>query len=232
MRPDVTDASLVPITLWFVPGPDPWHDLPPDPDPGTGPGSGCSARLAAMLVAMYADAGDTIVVIGDDPVLAGVAGAAGCRYHHVDRLADLAALQHLGNQVGILITTWPQPQPGRLPGDAVLLFAAGEHLVDQRGSTIVTLPIRPTEDSYGTHGWRLLTEAHDAGFQLRAHIVVIDAPIPTGDGPPPPAAAHDAAVLLQPHRHVLIFVPPEAAPAPKTRTPARRAGAARRRRSR
>ena len=184
-----------------------------------------------MLVAMYADPGDTIVAIGDDPILAGGAGAAGCRYHHVDSLTDLAALAHLGNRVGILITSWPKPHPGRLPGDAALLFAAGEDLVDQRGSTIVTLPNRPTEDSYGNHGWRLLTEAHDAGFQLQAHIVVIDDPVTTGDGPPSQQAAH-AAALLQPHRHVLVFVPPERArpPASKTRTAARRTHAARRRR--
>ncbi|MDG6104009.1 hypothetical protein Daura_23185 [Dactylosporangium aurantiacum] len=186
---------------------------------------------------MYADPGDTIVVIGDDPILAGVAGAAGCHYRQVDRLADLAALHHLGsragNRVGILITSWPRPQPGRLPGDAALLFAAGEHLVDQHGSTIVTLPIRPTEDSYGDHGWRLLTEAHDAGFKLRAHLVVIDDPATTSDGPTQPAAAPGAARLLQPYRHVLIFVPPE--PAPHRSTPravARRAGAPRRRRGR
>ncbi|GAB3832834.1 hypothetical protein [Dactylosporangium cerinum] len=195
MQPDA-DITMVPISLWCIPDPDPWRD----PDISTG---GSSARLAAMLVAMYADAGDTIVVIGDDPTVAGATGAAGCRYHHVERLTDLAGLEHLGHRVGILITTWPQPAPGRLPGDAAILFATGEHLVARHGSAIVTLPIRPTEDSYGTYGWRLLTEAQYAGFQLHAHIVVVlDDPVAVGDLP----------IDLLPHRHVLVFVPPGAGP--------------------
>jgi hypothetical protein len=196
---------MVPITLWFIPDPDRWRH----PD-ATG---GSTAQLAAMLVAMYADAGDAVVVIGDDPNLAGAAGAAGCRYHHVERLADLAGLDHLGNRVGILITAWPQPEPGRLPGDAAILFAAGDHLVARHGSTIVTLPIRPTEDSYGTHGWRLLTEAEEAGFRLHAHVVVVDDPAVTDDhGHWVPHLADATPIDLQPHRHVLVFAPPSRGP--------------------
>lgn len=214
---------MVPISLWFVPDPDRWRH----PD-----AAGSTARLAAMLVAMYADAGDTVVVIGDDPNLAGAAGAAGCRYHHVERLTDLAGLDHLGSRVGILITTWPQPAPGRLPGDAAILFAAGEHLVARHGSTIVTLPIRPTEDSYGVHGWRLLTEAQHAGFQLHAHVVVVDDDADDRGTWPSPAAA-DIPVDLRPHRHVLIFLPPGPGPRPDRRQSARtppRTGDTRRRR--
>ncbi|MET7426624.1 hypothetical protein [Dactylosporangium sp. NPDC005555] len=203
-----------------------------DPDrldhPRTGI-SGGTARLASMLVATFATVGDTIVMVGDDPHLAGVAGAAGCRFHQVGRLADLAGLDHLGNRVGILVTTWPQPPPGRLPGDAEILFAACEDLVARHGSTIVTLPIRPSEDSYGTHGWRLLTEAEEAGFRLHAHIVVVDLTVPDDDSSGLNPAPDTAGTNLNPYRHVLIFAPPGRDPHARPRNAGQRPTRSRRR---
>jgi len=74
-------------------------------------GGGLTIRTALLLVALYTRPGDSIVSLGNDPALAGAAGAAGCRYLAVAHPADLADLDHVAGTVGLVVLRWPPPPP-------------------------------------------------------------------------------------------------------------------------
>src|SRR4051794_18468675 len=65
--------SPVPIAVWRI----------ADAVAGRDAADGLTPRMAALLVASYTRPGDTVVSVGDDPALAGAAGAGGRTYLHV-----------------------------------------------------------------------------------------------------------------------------------------------------
>jgi hypothetical protein len=66
----VPDDPPVPIAVWRVADRDDLRRRDSD---------GLTGRTAQLLGALYAGRGDTVVLVGDDPAIAGAAGAGGCR---------------------------------------------------------------------------------------------------------------------------------------------------------
>jgi len=113
-------------------------------------GGGLTIRTALLLVALYTRPRDTIVSLGNDPALAGAAGAAGCRYLPVAHPADLADLDHVAGTVGLVVLRWPPPatpsrrrpperRPAAVSGELADLFTACRLLLNPDGYTIVAL---------------------------------------------------------------------------------------------
>jgi hypothetical protein len=194
----------VPITVWRVAdGPYGHHHA-----------EGLTGRTAQLLVALYTRAGDIIVSLGDDPAIAGAAGAGGCRYLPVDAAHRLADLDHVSGSVRLIILRWPPaidpPRPGTsMDGDAMVdLFTACRVLLAADGYTIVAVPPATAENAQ--HLWQLVPAARKAGLGWVEQIVAITATI-DGDELDVPAAPTDRATLrladdLVVHIDLYVFV--------------------------
>lgn len=211
---DVVDGHPpVPIDIWRV------ADDEPDRVTVLGDPSGeiadswrCTTRMAQLLVGMFATTGTTIVSIGFDPVLAGVAGAVGCPYQPVDQITDLARLAHLAGRVGLLLVPWPAivasgdvsqrpAAPGEYDAERVAAWLGDcRILLTGRGVTVVILAPAPPTDAYVACARLLLPAARRAGLGWLQHIVAITAPTvdhdpdrPPADAAPRPSATYPAA---------------------------------------
>jgi hypothetical protein len=198
----------VPITVWRV----------ADDSHGHHHADGLTGRTAQLLVALYSRVGDTIVSLGDDPALAGAAGAGGCRYLPVDAAHRLADLDHVSAAVRLIILPWP-PAPQNGTGTAVSgpgmdaeamvdLFTACRTLLAADGYTIVAVP--PATAANVAHLWQLVPAAGKAGLGWVEQIVAITASI-DGDQLDVPAAPADRATLrladdLVVHIDLYVFV--------------------------
>jgi hypothetical protein len=192
----------VPITVWRVADAD---------DPyGREPASELTGRTAQLLVGLYTRVGDTIVCLGDDPTIAGAAGAAGCRYLPVDAAHQLADLDHVAGTVRLVLLRWPPPAsgPSADPAAMVDLFTACRVLLATDGYTIVAVPSATTDSIQ--HLWQLVPKARKAGLGWVEQIVAITAPI-HGDQLTVPAVPTDRATLrladdLVVHIDLYVFV--------------------------
>ena len=157
----------VPITVWRVADAD---------DPyGRHHTDGLTGRTAQLLVGLYTRVGDTIVSLGDDPAIAGAAGAGGCRYLPVDAAHRLADLDHVAGAVQLIILPWPPAtrRTGIRPavsGPAmdveamVDLFTACRVLLAADGYTIVAVP--PATAANVEHLWQLVPAARTGRARL------------------------------------------------------------------
>jgi hypothetical protein len=94
----------VPIAVWRVADVDARH--------GHQRADELTPRLAALLVGAHTHPGDTIISIGDDPALAGAAGAGGRRYRALARADQLADLDHTAGTVALIVLPWPPDRDG------------------------------------------------------------------------------------------------------------------------
>ena len=193
----------VPITVWRVADPD---------DPYRHDVDGLTGRTAQLLVALYTRPGDTIVSLGDDPAIAGAAGAGGCRYLPVDAAHRLADLDHVFGAVRLLILRWPPAihaaEQSVDPEAMVDLFTACRVLLAADGYTIVAVP--PAVAEHVEHLWQLLPAARRAGLGWVEQIVAVTAAI-DGDHLAVPAAPTDRSALrladdLSVHIDLYVFV--------------------------
>lgn len=201
----VAGQPPVPVTVWRVAG----IDHPPRHDPG----ATLTAHTAGLLVGRCAHPGDTIVSLGDDPALAGAAGAAGCRFLSVTEPFGLADLDHVAGAVSLLVLPWPPngvaheapTGPDRLAD----LFGACRALMARDGLAVVALAPTAT-DTYLTYARQLFPAARRAGLGWDAHVVVVAAPI-TGERvnwrtTPADAATIRAAAHLRLQVELLAFL--------------------------
>ncbi|MET8149130.1 hypothetical protein ACIBSW_39750 [Actinoplanes sp. NPDC049668] len=199
----VPGVPPVPITVWRVADPDdPYrHDL-----------DGLTGRTAQLLVGLYTRPGDTIVSLGDDPAIAGAAGAGGCRYLAVDAAHRLADLDHVSGAVRLVILRWPPAihaaEPSMDPEAMVDLFTACRVLLAADGYTIVAVP--PATAERVEHLWQLVPAARKAGLGWVEQIVAVTAAI-DGDHLAIPATPTDRATLrladdLSVHIDLYVFV--------------------------
>jgi len=152
---------------------------------------GLTIRTALLLVALYTRSGDTIVSLGNDPALAGAAGAAGCRYLPVAHPADLADLDHVAGTVGLTVLRWPPPtqnrrrpperRPAGVSSELADLFTACRLLLNRDGYTIVAVTPAIAGPDYTEHARLLIPAARQAGLGWLQHIVAV-----TGADPPTP----------------------------------------------
>jgi hypothetical protein len=207
----------VPITIWRVAD---------DGDPYGHHADGLTGRTAQLLVGLYTRAGDTIVSLGDDPAVAGAAGAGGCRYLPVDATHRLADLHHVAGAVRLILLRWPPATDPNthavdVAGDArpntdnetmneamVDVFTACRVLLAADGYTVVAVP--PATVDNVAHLWQLVPAARSAGLGWVEQIVAITAPI-AGDHLDVPAALADRATLrlannLLVHIDLYVFV--------------------------
>jgi len=205
---DVVDGDPpVPITVWRVAGVD--HPFRHDPAGGLTP------RTAGLLLSFYTDPGDTIVSIGDDPALAGVAGRGGRTCLCISDPADLANLDHLAGTVRLIVLRWPPPdrvgQPWTSPQRMRQLFAACRRLLARRGCTVVALADIPgeTEAAYYGHSQQVIPAARHGGLGWLQHIIAVTAPIVgeriTWKTTPADPATIRAATHLKIHLDLLVF---------------------------
>jgi hypothetical protein len=151
----------------------------------TDDGGGLTIRTALLLVALYTRPGDTIVSLGNDPALAGAAGAAGCKYVPVALPADLADLDHVAGTVGLIVLRWPAPptpnrrrlpkrRPVAVSSELADLFTACRLLLSNRdGYTAVALTPAAAGPDYTEHARLLLPAARQAGLGWLQHIVAV-----------------------------------------------------------
>jgi hypothetical protein len=165
-------------------------------------GAGLTIRTALLLVALYTRPGDTIVSLGNDPALAGAAGAAGCRYVAVAHPADLADLDHVAGTVGLVVLRWPPPptpsrrrpperRPAPVSDDLADLFTACRLLLSRDGYTIVALTPAVAGPDYAELARQLIPAALQAGLGWLQHIVAVT-------GADPPAAITGVAARTDP----------------------------------
>jgi hypothetical protein len=194
----------VPITVWRVADADPYHHH----------ADGLTGRTAQLLVGLYTRAGDTIVSLGDDPAIAGAAGAGGCRYLPIDAAHRLADLDHVSGSVRLLLLQWPPAtrapatRPTMDSDGMVDLFTACRVLLAADGYTIVAVPPATAENV--EHLWQLVPAARKAGLGWVEQIVAITAAI-EGNQLAVPAAPADRATLrladdLVVHIDLYVFV--------------------------
>jgi hypothetical protein len=195
----------VPITVWRVADAD---------DPFGHHADVLTGRTAQLLVGLYERVGDTIVSLGDDPAIAGAAGAGGCRYLAVDAAHRLADLDHVAGAVRLIILRWPPaihpPRSGTsMDGDAMVdLFTACRVLLATDGYTIVAVPPATAENVQ--HLWQLVPAARKAGLGWGGKDRRITAAI-DGDHLAVPAIPADRATLrladdLVVHVDLYVFV--------------------------
>lgn len=169
-------------------------------------------RLAALLVGAHTHPGDTIISIGDDPALAGAAGAGGRRYRAVDRADQLADLDHTAGTVALIVLPWPLPQD--VDGiDATGLrgiFRACRRLMSPGGCTIVALAALPPQQTFAQHSTALIPAAQQAGLGWLQHIVAITAPVVgqhvTWRATPADVATVRAATHVKVHLDLFVFM--------------------------
>jgi hypothetical protein len=161
----------VPIAVWRVAGVDDAY--------GHSTANALSPRMAALLVGSYTRPGDTIVSIGDDPALAGAAGAGGRTYLSVPDPDDLPDLGHAAGTVALIVLPWPPPdRPDGMDRERLVeMFRVCRQLMNRDGCTIVALAELPAGQTYIDHSGALIPAARHAGLGWLQHIVAITAPI-------------------------------------------------------
>ncbi|MGI5243376.1 hypothetical protein [Dactylosporangium sp. CA-139066] len=194
----------VPIAVWRV----------ADVDAGWGHhrADALSPRLAALLVGVHTRPGDTIVSIGDDPALAGAAGAGGRIYRSVPHPDQLADLDHAAGTVALIVLPWPPADRpnGMHSEDLIAVFGACRRLMGPGGCTIVALAGLPPQQTFVQHSTALIPAAQQAGLGWLQHIVAITAPIVgqhiTWRARPADPGMLRAAAHLKVHLDLFVFV--------------------------
>ncbi|WP_345140637.1 hypothetical protein [Dactylosporangium darangshiense] len=193
----------VPITVWRV----------ADVDAGWGHhADALSPRLAALLVGVRTRPGDTIVSIGDDPALAGAAGAGGRIYRSVPHPDQLADLDHAAGTVALIVLPWPPAnRPNGMHRDGLItMLSACRRLMSPGGCTIIALAGLPPQQTFVQHSSTLIPAAQQAGLDWLQHIIAITAPIVgqhiTWQAQPTDPAMLRAAAHLTVHLDLFVFV--------------------------
>jgi hypothetical protein len=193
----------VPIAVWRVAGVDAAY--------GHATADALTPRMAALLVGSYTRPGDTIVSVGDDPALAGAAGAGGRTYLSVSDPNHLSGLEHVAGTVTLIVLPWPpRVRAGRTsPEDLTQIFRSCRQLMRRDGCTIVALADLPPDETYAEHSAALIPAAHRAGLGWLQHIVAITAPIVgqrvTWRAAPADPATLRAAAHVAVHIDLLVF---------------------------
>lgn len=166
-------TSAIPITVWRAAGTDAAYDRS-RPD-------ALSPSIASLLIGSYTNQGDTIVSVGDDPALAGAAGAHGLTYLTVPDPHDLSSLHHTAGTAALIVLPWPPPeQPTNHARDQLLTtFQTCRRLLRRTGCTVVALAAVPAAGTYVQHSEPLISAAQNAGLSWLHHIVTITAPFTT-----------------------------------------------------
>lgn len=200
----------VPIAVWRVAGADAVYRHT-DADAMT-------PRMAALLVGSYTRPTDTVVSVGDDPALAGAAGAGGRTYLSVRDVNDLPHLDHVAGTVALIVLPWPAPtRPTGMSRDAlVTMFRTCRRLMSPNGCTIVALATLPTGITYVEQNNPLIPAARHAGLGWLQHIVAITAPIAgqrlTWQTTPTDPATLRSAMHVAVHIDLLVFSPRRGGP--------------------
>ncbi len=193
----------VPIAVWRVAGVDAAY--------GHSDADALTPRMAALLVGSYTRPGDTVVSVGNDPALAGAAGAGGRTYLSVPDPDDLSDLGHVAGTVALIVLPWPPRQrpAGMARERLIAMFRACRQLMSRDGCTIVALAALPAGETYVQHSGPLIPAARDAGLGWLQHIVAITAPIAgqriTWRATPADPATLRSATHLTVHVDLLVF---------------------------
>jgi hypothetical protein len=178
----------VPIAVWRVADPDARY--------GHDRSNALTPRLAALLIGSHTRPGDTVVCVGDDPALAGAAGAGARTYRSVPRPDGLAGLDRAAGTVALIVLPWPPPdRPAEVTRDRlVAMFRACRWLINPAGCTILALGALPAGQTFVEHSSVLIPAARRAGLRRMQHIIAVTAPI-AGQRVVPRATPADRAVL-------------------------------------
>jgi hypothetical protein len=162
----------VPVSVWRA---TPAQDAPVSP---AALYRGLTPSLAARLLAIYTDPGQTVIDITGDPAIAGAAGAGARRYLSFD-LADVdLAARDLRGDVGLILLRWPPlTPPATVPGrgagpDPRAVLEACAALLGADGHTVVILA-PPSGGVYRDYARTIIPTARRAGLGYLQHVVVI-----------------------------------------------------------
>jgi hypothetical protein len=149
---------------------------------GRAAAGGLPPRMAALLIASYSRPGDTVVSVGDDPALAGAAGAGGRTYLHVSDPDHLSDVDLFAGTVTLIVLPWPpRAHFAAVSTDGLAaMFRTCRRLMHADGCTIVALASVPAGETYEQHAMPLIPAARHAGLGWLEHIVAITART-TGD---------------------------------------------------
>ncbi|NLT55129.1 MAG: hypothetical protein GXX79_11355 [Actinomycetales bacterium] len=202
-----------PITVWRLTGSPEQRAGGQDPDVPVS----AQARLALLLLATFTRAGELVVDLVGDPVLAGVAGSGARRYLHLAGDRTGARATHLHGCAHLVYARWPEPieatsatpsrhsarrprttradtvdpdmvDPGAAPGPrAARLLGLCADLLTSGGTTVIA--VHPeTSAVYMDHAALLIPAAHAAGLGYLQHLIAITTPT-TGPGAPDPGGS-------------------------------------------
>jgi hypothetical protein len=187
-------AAPVAVTPWRI------TDLPSRHR--RAPAGALSARTAARLIGVYSRTGDIVVSLGDDPALAGAAGAGGRRYHGPAALPELCGLR-LDGAVTLIVLPWPlaagtehDPQPA---------FRCCRRLLKTHGSTVVVFRPGPDLDKHTDHHGSVVTAAWQAGLDCAQSIVAVGSRHRSRRRGAPSSTAVPAAELPVVQLEILVF---------------------------
>jgi hypothetical protein len=192
----------VPIAVWRV------ADI--DAPYGHTNADALSPRMAALLVGSYTRPGETIVSVGDDPALAGAAGAGGRTYRSVHDPHDLLDLDLAAGTVALIVLPWPPQRPDGAGRDQLVeMFRVCRRLMSRNGCTIVALAGLPAGQAYVEHSGALIPAARHAGLGWLQHIIAITAPISgshiTWRAAPADRATLRSATHIKIHIDLLVY---------------------------
>jgi hypothetical protein len=198
----------IPISVWRAAGP---TDLPETP---ASVFARLTPRLAAILLAVYTDVGDTLIDTTRSPVLEGAAGASGRRYLALDLPSQNPdEHQHLEGKAGLILLRWPPTGPFQAPSgtshpgddgmpDPHPVLHACRDLLSTHGHTMVFLA--PPVGTYRDHARSLIPAAAAVGLGYLQHIVVVTAIDPPPTSQPPTATP--PRMLAREHLDLLVFI--------------------------
>jgi len=203
----------VPVSVWRATG---------SQEPPTSPATlyrGLTPRLAARLLAIYTDPGQTVVDTTSDPAVAGAAGAGARRYLNLP-LPPSRRMPDLSGQVALILLRWPSTGSrlrhdgdGEHPDTQPKLQACAD-LLHADGHTVVILA-PPAGAAYHDHARTIIPAARQAGLGYLQHLVIIttptDQPTPASQAEPAPAETPDsgpdaAFARTQAHLDLLVFI--------------------------
>ncbi|MCY1144032.1 hypothetical protein OWR29_39065 [Actinoplanes sp. Pm04-4] len=187
-------AAPVAVTPWRI------TDLPSRHRPA--PAGALSARTAARLIGAYSRAGDIIVSVGDDPALAGAAGAGGHRYHGPAAVPELCGLR-LDGAVTLIVLPWPQA--AETEHDPQAPFRCCRRLLKTNGSTVVVFRPGPDLDKGTDHHGSVVTAAWQAGLACSQSIVAVGSRHRRRRPGAPSSAAAPATALPVVQFELLVF---------------------------
>lgn len=178
-------------------------DLPVRQDDDMPPG------LAVLLMSLYTGVGDTVLSLGDDPVIEGVCGGGGRRYLCVADRGEVSGLERVSGRVALIIIRWPYPladngtaMPGLLTRCRRLLAPDGKLIVAVLGDGA-------NGHVYVRAAEHLLPAALAAGLDYFRRFVAVFAPILGERGArhasPAGGAAMRQANHLTVHRDIVVL---------------------------